>query len=283
MRIWLNDFELNNPANRVYVNDPIEGLDMPTVRTSRGSNTGQHGGFIAAQLYGARSVTINGSIFASDVPEALSKRREIQSHLPIHPAIINVRILDDDGAQYTFDAYCIDFKMPINRGRSKSLFKIELEAPNPMIFDVSAGSELSSPVNKAVPGGIFFSADSPQFGSTFFFSKGQTSSTVTNTGDALVFPLITIRGAVTNPRFTNRATGESFWLENYAVSGGSVTVIDMAERTVTLDGGNAFAYAAVDADWFALVPGDNPIVFESDSVDDITAAEVSWRPGYWGI
>lgn len=282
MRIWLNDFELNNPSKRVYVNDPIEGLDKPPIRTSRGSNTGQSGGYIGAQQYGARPVTINGSIFSSDVAEALSMRREIQSHLPIHPNRITVRILDDDGSVYTFDAYLIDFQMPINRARMKSLFKIELEAPDPVIYDDAAGSALETVVNQLIPGGVQFTDTSPQFDS-FYFSAGSDSTTVTNTSDVTSYPIITIEGQITDPVFTNRTTGESFRLEDYAVDSSAVTVIDMANRTVKLNGGNVLAYAPVDVNWWGLVPGDNLIVFTSGNGGDVTEANISWRPGYWGI
>jgi len=283
MRIWLNDYELNNPEKRVYINESIEGLDKPGIRTSKGTNTGQSGGYIGAQQYEPRDVSIQGSIFSNDVSEALQKRREIQSHLPIHPAIINVRVLDDDGAQYTFNAYLIDFKMPIDRSRKKSLFKIELEAPDPVIYDNAAGAALEATVNQVVPGGLQFTTTSPQFGTTMYFSSGSDSTTVDNTSEVVSYPVITIEGKVTDPVFTNRTTGESFRLEGYAVDASAVTVIDMAERTVTLNGGNVFAYAPVDVDWWGLVPGENRIEFTSGSGGDVTSASMTWRPGYWGI
>lgn len=282
-RLWLNDFELNNPELRVQLREPIEGLEIPRVRTSSGANTGQHGRYIGAQQYDSRAVTINGSIFSSNVAEALQKRREIQRHLPIHPESITVRVEDDDGSRYIFEAYLIDFKMPINRTSMKSIFKIELEAPNPVIFDDDAGAALSATINQLVPGGFQFTDTSPQFGVSFYFSAGQASSTVTNDTEVPSYPVITITGKITNPVLTNRTTGESFRLENYAVGAGSVTVIGMAEQTVRLNGGNAFAYAPADVDWWALVAGDNDIEFTSGAGGDVTSAEITWRPGYWGI
>lgn len=282
MRLWLNDYELNNPDNRVYLDEPIEGLDLPPTRTSKGSNTGAHGGYIAAQLRGARAVSIPGHIFSGSVSEALQKRREIQSHLPLHPDVITVRLMDDDGSQYTFDAYLIDFKMPISRARMKSQFKIELEAPDPVIYDDAAGAALEALVNQVIPGGFQFTDESPQFDS-FYFSEGTASTTVVNTSEVTSQPIITITGKITNPVFINRTTGASFRLEGYAVDSSAVTVIDMAQRTVTLNGGNAFAYAPVDVEWWGLVPGDNLIEFTSGAGGDVTQATISWRPGYWGI
>src|SRR5690554_4879677 len=118
MRLWINDFSINDWANRTWLNNgDIEGLDIPSISTSKGKNTGQHGGYVGAQAFGPRAVSIPGSIFASDVSEAVSKRRELQSHLRIHPDVNHVRIEDDDGSMYAFDAYLMDFSMPISRSR----------------------------------------------------------------------------------------------------------------------------------------------------------------------
>lgn len=297
MRVWLNDYEINNPSNRVYLDEPIEGLELPLIRTSKGTNTGQHGGYVGPQLYGARPVTLPGHIFADTVAEGRQKRRDIQAHLPLRPAIINVRVLDDDGMAYTFNAYLIDFQMPLTRSRFKHIFKIELEADDPIIYDDAAGSALQAAVNQVVPGGFQFTDTSPQF-DTFYFSEGSASTTVTNTSEVTSQPLITIIGKTTNPVFTNRTTSQTFRLANYSVDSTSATVIDLAKRTVKLGlasdldangdfptgkGGGVFAYVPNDVEWWGLVPGDNLIEFTSGSGGDVTTATMRWRPGYWGI
>lgn len=282
MRIWLGDFELNNADKRVYLQEPVEGLELPSIRTSKGSNTGQHGGYVGVQLFGTRAITLNGHIFADDIAEARQKRRDIQTHLPLRPTVIVVRIEDDDGMIYTLNAALIDFKMPIERSQHKFYFKIELEAEDPVIYDDAAGAALDAVVNQVIPGGVQFTDTSPQFDS-FYFSAGTDSSTVTNTSEVTSLPIIAIEGKITDPVFTNRTTGDSFRLEGYAVDSSAVTVINMAERTVTLNGGNAFAYAPVEVDWWGLVPGDNLIEFTSGAGGDVTQALISWRPGYWGI
>lgn len=282
MRIWLGDFELNNSAKRVYLKEPIEGLELPSIRTSKGSNTGQHGGYIGPQFFGQRAITLNGHIFASDVIEAKLKRREIQSHLPLRPAVIVVRVEDDDGMIYTLNAALIDFKMPIEQSRFKHIFKIELEAPDPIIYDDAAGAALEATVNQVIPGGVQFTDTTPLF-DEFYFSAGTDSTTVTNTSMVTSYPVITITGQVTNPMFVNRTTGDSFRLAGYSVDSSAITIIDMGERTVTLNGGNVFAYAPIDVDWWGLVPGDNLIEFTTGAGGDVTSASVKWRPGYWGI
>ncbi|NQD39963.1 phage distal tail protein [Glutamicibacter halophytocola] len=299
MRIWLNDFELNNPLKRVYINEDIEGLDLPSIRTSRGQRAGQSGSYFGAQLFDSRQISIKGSIFSSSIAEALERRREIQAVLPLYPERLTVRILDDDGYAYLLYAQVIDFKMPISRARMKSLFKLELEAPDATIYDDTAGSALRATINKAIPGGFMFTGTSPVFGYNFYFSAGQPNTTVENLSSIPVFPVIVIEGKTTNPVLTNLTTGVVFQLENYSTAADSVTVIDMQNRTVRLGtlsdidpdtgyfypgrGGNVYGYQPLTSEFWSLVPGENQIKLDSGSGSDVTTADMIWRPGVIGI
>lgn len=282
MRIWLNGFLLNDEANLVYLQAPITGLELPEVRTSDGIRSGQNGGYMGAQFDGPRFITLNGRIFSSSIEDAKTKRRAIQEALPLHPESILVQIQDDDGRSYELTAYYVDFKMPIEDSSYRHAFKIDLKAPDPIIYDVSAGSALSSNVQKAIPGGFQFTDTTPQFDS-FYFSDAQAISVINNSSPNIAYPVITITGKITNPVLTNKNTGESFSLEGYAVDSSAVTVIDMANHTVTLNGGNAFGYVPLDAQWWGLEPGDNTIDFTSGSGSDVTSGVMTWRPGYRGI
>lgn len=282
MRIWLNDFLLNDSASRVYLKGPITGLELPGVRTSRGNRAGQSGSYIGAQFDDGRFITLNGHIWSTDVMEAKQKRREIQEALPLYPETITVRIQDDDGRTYELRAQYVDFKMPIDGSRLKHQFKIDLEAPDPILYDTSAGSALTANIQKAIPGGFQFTDTTPQFDS-FYFSDAQSISVINNSSPNIAHPVITITGKISNPVLTNKNTGETFSLTGYAVDSTAVTVIDMANHTVTLNGGNAFGYVPLTAQWWGLEPGDNTIDFTSDSGSDVTLGVMTWRPGYRGI
>ncbi|MEW1951029.1 hypothetical protein AB0280_17480 [Pseudarthrobacter sp902506025] len=275
---------MNDPTNRVYLDEPIEGLELPSVRTSRGQRAGQSGSYIGAQFDDARFITLNGHIWSSDIAEAKQKRRDIQEALPLHPDSITVRIDDDDGRSYETVVQYVDFKMPINRAKFRHVFKINLEATDPTLYDMSAGSALTATIQKAIPGGIQFTSTSPQFDASFQFTQTQSISVVNNSSPNVAYPVITITGRITNPVLTNQATGDSFSLTGYAVTGSTdVTVIDMANHTVTLNNGNAFGYVPLTAEWWGLMPGDNTIDFTSGSGSDVTTAVMTWRPGYRGI
>lgn len=297
MRFYLNSFELNNPANRVFLDEDIEGIDIPTIRTSKGTRTASHGGYIGAQLYGPRIISLKGRIFSSTITEALEKRRQIQRALPLFPLPVQLRIIDEDGSAYLIYCQVIDFKMPIGKFRGKSFFKIELEASDEIIYDDTAGSALTATINKAVPGGVLFSATSPLFSVSTYFSSGQSRSAVINASDLLAMPLIVIKGRTTNPRILNTQTGELFEMTGYAVGDDAVTQIDMKNRTVRLGaisqlvdgvlppgvGSNAFPYVAQLSTWWGLVPDVNEINFDSSGGSDVSSATLYWRPGLMGI
>lgn len=284
MRLWLNNFLLGDEANRVYLDEPVEGLELPGRRTSRGTRSGQDGSYIGAQFNDARFITITGHIWSASIPEAMQKRRDIQYRLPLYPKTITLRVSMDDGKTYEMNAVCVDFKMPINRQRFRHEFKINLECQSPNIYDTSAGSQLSATIRKAIPGGFQFTSTTPQFDTTFFFTESQSNSVVTNTSPNTTYPTITITGRISDPVLVNRATGETFSLVGYTVTSSTdVTIIDMQNHTVTLNGGNAFGYVPLNAVWWGLLPGDNTIDFTSGSGSDVTTADMTFRPVYLGI
>lgn len=284
IRIWLNDYLLNDQANRTFLREPIEGLELPGIRTSDGMRSGQSGSYTGAQFYDARFVTLQGHIFSSTITEAKQKRREIQTALPLYPTPITVRIEDDDGYVYVFSAQLRDFKMPLTQSNFKHIFKIELKADDPTLYDNSAGSALTASINKPISGGLLFSATTPTFDSSFYFTAGQALSSVDNTSVVTVYPVITITGKTTNPVITNKTTGQVWALTGYTVASDSVTVIDMHNRTVKLNGGSVFSYvSATDDDWWGLAPGVNEVELLSSQDNDVASATVTWRPGVMGI
>lgn len=284
MRIWLNDFELNNPAKRVWLSEEdLEGFDLPSIRTSRGQRAGQSGSYFGAQVFDARFITIKGTIFSDSVAEALQRRREIQAALPLYPDRLTVRILDDDGFAYILYAQVIDFKMPISRARMRSRFKLELEAPDSTIYDDTAGNELTATIRKVIPGGYVMNGTSPVFGYSYYFSAGNPNTSVDNLGLITVLPVIEIIGKVTDPVITNLTTGQVFAMTGYSTSEDSVTIIDMLNRTVKLNGGNVFGYVTMTSEFWGLVPGTNEIKFESTGGSDVNTGTMKWRPGVRAI
>lgn len=297
MQVFINGFELNHARNRVYLKEPIEGLEIPAIRTSKGTRTGSHGGYFGKQLYDMRAITLQGRIFADTLQDALKKRRQIQEALPLYPEPIELRIVDEDGAHYTINCQLIDFQMPVDRFRRTSAFKIDLEAADVHIYDVSSGASLHAVIRKAMAGGLLFSSSSPVFGYNFYFTGGSGNTVIHNPTNMAIAPTIVISGQTSDPVIINRTTSQKFEMLDYDTGPGSVTQIDLQARTVRLGaesqlvdgllpkgaGTGQLGYVPLSSQWWVLAPGDNEIVFESGRGTDVREADVYWRPAYVGI
>lgn len=51
MIISLNGYNLNDGTTGAWLNTEIDGLEMPTIRTSTGNYAGRDGGYIGAQFF----------------------------------------------------------------------------------------------------------------------------------------------------------------------------------------------------------------------------------------
>lgn len=105
---------------------------------------------------------------------------------------------------------------------------------------------------------------------------------VDNVGNAPTYPVVTIRGPVTNPGLVNATTGET--IEFAIVLGaGEELVVDMQERTVLL-GGTASRYSTISGtpSFWALEPGENDVRFTADAYDAAAEAEIVFRSAWLG-
>lgn len=277
MIVSLNGYVLNDPAQSIVVlNDPIEGLSLPKIRSSTGNYAGRDGGYMGAQFYSARTITLQGTVFSSSVTSLEEVRRDLQTAL--RSKDVTLRLVTNAGASYLLYCKLLDFTMPIRRDLFMSMFKIELYAPDPTIYDNTAGGVLTASIYKQTGGGYTYPVVYP-----VIYSAGSGPTTVTNGGTVDVFPTVTLVGNMTNPIVINVTTGLVFSLTGISTAPGDIIVIDMRARTVTLNGGSIFARIGGNSSWWSLQPGGNDIGLTSSGGSDSIVGTVSWRSGYMGI
>lgn len=114
------------------------------------------------------------------------------------------------------------------------------------------------------------------------YSAGTASniSSVTNEGTDWAYVQMTIFGLATNPKITNRTTGQVLKFSDLVVPAGQYMDIDMADRTALMNGSSSF-YGNIDmsvSSWWSLAPGVNDIMFESESSDDFAHLQFSFSP-----
>lgn len=274
MKISLNGFLLNDLTSKVYVNGEIDGLELPSIRSSTGNYAGRSGGYVGAQLFSPRDVTLTGTVFSSDLSAMEQARKDLETALA--SLDVTMRIVTNAGNAYVIYCNLLDFKMPINRDMFQADFKIELFAGDINIYDDSSGGALSVTVPREVSGGYTYPVVYP-----VVYAAGTGPTTVTNNGSVEIFPVLTLTGVMTNPVMANLTADELVAINPIVTAPGDVVVIDMRARTATLNGSNIFA--KVSGDWWSLATGGNDISLTTSDGGDTVSAAVSWRNGRLGI
>lgn len=275
MRVYLDDFELNNAENLMYLDEPIEGVSgLPNIRSATGVNQGRDGSWVSRQLYEGRYISFQGRIFGGEPIDVENKRRELVSVLQRKK--LKLRIITYAGMEFVTEVFVMANQMPINRELNIVKWKIDLLSEDPLFYDNSAG-ELLATVGKVMDGGFDIPFDIP-----FNISAGGEPSVVTNSGNETVYPIITISTPATNPKLINRATNE-FMQVMTTVLDGDKLIIDMRNKTITHNGLNIYALQRDGSTFFGLVPGVNVMEIQTDVGSEKSKAEVRYQSGFLGI
>jgi hypothetical protein len=278
MIITLNDFELNSRDSKFYLDEDVQGLSLPDIRTSSGVYSGRDGGYIGAQFYGMRQLSLVGRVFGQDVVEIEAKRRELQDAL--RTKAITMRVTTNAGHTYLIYCNLLKFDMPIKRTVTIAPFKIELLAADPIIYDDTNGAALQVTINKVLRGGYVYPVVYP-----VLWEAGALPTTVFNGGNTMVYPVITFTGSAHEPVLYNNTLGKLFRMEDFTMGIGDTLVVDMnpKARTVLLNGGSVFHKVSADSQFWGLDVGNNDLLLDTSDGNDTVSASVEWRSGYIGI
>src|SRR5688572_11873854 len=121
MIVYVNDLPINDDSNGLYLDEPIDGLELPDIRTSSDVYSGRDGGYVGAQFYGTRLVTLNGRAWVADRADIWALRRSLQMALDTDD--IELHVVADDDHHYLLYAKTARLDMPIPRMLSSAPFK----------------------------------------------------------------------------------------------------------------------------------------------------------------
>lgn len=282
MNILLNDLlTLSADANGgPFIITGVTGLGVADIRTSSFLFSGRDGGMVTNQLKGFRTITINGKIgrLAGSREQHRLDRGTLMSSLPIG-TVFPVYVTLFDGETYRTDCSLTDIKVEYSRtGGYTSDFLIQLTAGDPLFYSTDGGEIQSAILNKVITSGGYVTP----YILPVIWEAGGAPTNVINSGNAFVYPRLELYDEAANPSITNFATGEKFSLDLNMVDG-DIVVIDMARRTVTLNGSDIIGNKTADSTWWGLLPGINPIALISDAGDDTLSGLMTWRNGVTGI
>ena len=281
MNILLNNvLTLSADANGShFIIKEVSGLGPADIRTSSFLFSGRSGGLVTDQYYGFRTIAITGEIGSNDstLLQHKADRQSLLNALPIGTTI-PVYLTDFAGERYRIDANVTDAKVEYKRRGARSDFLIQLTAGDPLFYSADAGDEQLAIVQRTLDNGGYVTP----YVLPVIWDMGGAPTIVTNSGNAVVYPVITIRNTTHDPILTNQATGEQFSVSINTNDGDSL-VIDMLNRTMKLNGSDVIGNKVDGSVWFGLLVGDNPIRFDTDTALDNGFAEVRWRNGVTGI
>lgn len=275
--IWnINGFPVNDLSNGVYLQEPIQGLELTPSRTSSGDYSGRPGGYVGAQFDGMRLVTLNGYIDGGTPSGLMTLRKQFQAAVAGSP--LPCTFVDDGGNSYSFKAYRQAFNMPFDGNLLKSTWKLDLLVPDPNLYDNSSGGAVTINIPIKVQGGLTWPIVWP-----LVWAAGSVPTTVTNTGTVTIYPKFTLTDIMTNPTITNLTSGQSFTLNGLITTAGDVVTIDMRARTVLLNGGSILSYRTGTSSWIGVPPGDSAFEFSTISSGDTVVCNLSWQAAVRGI
>lgn len=111
------------------------------------------------------------------------------------------------------------------------------------------------------------------------YGGGSAGAVINNVGNTTTYPVITITGPVTSPTIANNST-EQYITVNTTLGALDTLVIDLYEKTITLNGSPARNLLAGNSQWFGAAPGDTLFQFTGSSYTGATSATVTYRSAF---
>jgi len=245
---------------------PIDGLEVPQIRTSRQNYSGRDGGRVNAQYYSPRLITFQGHVNEDTCQDHEQARIDLQKGFPIR-ALINLVITTPAGGTYVTDGYVLDLKMNFGANRY-SQFKIDFLCRSAYFL---SSTQNSLDIQRFTGGGFILPVILP-----IIFAPGTGAVNASNNGTETVYPLIEIYGSATNPVVTHLGSGEVVAF-NLTMADSDKIVVDMNERTATLNGSSVLSLRTSQSRWWGLNTGANIIRFDTDTSSDTGYARIIWR------
>ena len=112
------------------------------------------------------------------------------------------------------------------------------------------------------------------------YGGGAAGTTITNTGWANTYPIITITGPITNTIVGNSTQGNYITIQGTYANTDTI-IVDLGQRLVTLNGASARNLVAGGSNWFYAQPGANQFYLAgTGTLAGTTSATITWYNSY---
>jgi hypothetical protein len=284
--LTINDYTNIRPGNyRNWIQVlNVEGLDMPEVRRQSISLARQDGAIDSERFFGPRLITVTGRIIADSRSALFDLERELKQKVAYPKYDVGSTgslIYQEESEDFTRLINCKpvgNYRRPEVLGSANKRiweFQFSLIAEDPYIYRNSLKTVdlylLSSTGGLIIPTLVPFLIDANIAGGTYL---------VNNSGNIETVPTVTFYGPGKNPKIHNLTTNKFIQL-NYEFLSGDVVVIDMKNKTITLNGSsNLFNYQNIESEFWTLIPGDNQIKFSAELNDPNSRVRLEYRDAF---
>lgn len=269
----------NNTTDADYVGmlTDVTGLDNPEVRESADNIVEGDGGVHGSFYYGRRPITLEGMIVNPTSPT--NRNQKMTQLMRACNAMRSDALLTWTPTGGVQQAILVRKQQPLRiSGTWQKTFQLSLVAADPRIYAYNPNTANVNAASVGTEPGVGF-----DLAFDMFFPTGTVLGQlfVSNNGNAVTYPVLTVEGPVTNPSITNVTTGETIAL-TYTLTAGESLVIDTLNHTVLLNNTTS-RYGAVDfqnTQWWGLNPGTNELQFLSIASASPAQLVVTWRDAW---
>lgn len=284
-QIYINDFkihDLDDPALQFFVQPPIKGLEFPDLRINSHNKAGQDGISVNSIYLGERRVQLTGKVVdvGSQANHVVLRRSFLAALAPQRdstglPVAKLLRFTALDGTQYQLEGQVVGADMDYDQVRH-STFLIDFLATRPTI---DSYDEFEGTISTLTHGGFVLPAVLP-----VTFSGGTGGNLIlTNEGDTVAPIIITLAGALTNPRIYNATTDEWIALTLSLGSSEELTIDTLEHTVVQGESTNRISTVSDDSTYFGLAPGDNELHLTTSVSGETGTATIRGRHAFIGV
>lgn len=235
------------------------------------------GAWFGRGAYQARVLEIDGAFLHRAADEDLLDETAERLQGALHPAVDTLlSVTERVPKQLTVRPSGKVGVYPVRGNRRIRRFSFVLTAADPFKYAVQLESVPLRLMNPAAMPGITHPLTHPvNYGGAPVDS--QDRQTVVNAGNLPVAPVLVFDGPVPRPAVTNRTTGERFGLD-LTLAAGQTAAVDLAAKSVLVDGVPRAAARSAQSEWWRLNPGPNDLQFTADTYDPAAKARLTFRP-----
>lgn len=270
--ITLNGVSLGCGENGLALLTEIQGLSIPTIRSSSGNFAGRDGGYLSSQFFGTREIVIDGVAWGNTALKSEQNFAKLLKAIPIRQ-LLPMYIRVASGQTYLAHVSVIDFKYALDNDKLHK-FQMTLLSPSPNLYIANPDDENDGwniePLEPISGGGYI-----TPFVLPVEWQDSAQATIINNTTNQIALPQIIFKGSVTNPIVRNLTTGVQIGLTLTTSGADSLAVIDMSDRTVTLNGGSILP--SKTGEWWGLAPGLNTVELLATGLEETSLVTIRYR------